>query len=84
MLQAYVISSALCDKYPIIFSLTIGYLCRQSDQAVLPVTSSDFKLYQHGENQILPKDYGFVFIAGKKYYKLFVTLVIIYVLNVQM
>nr|XP_049699927.1 uncharacterized protein LOC110375695 [Helicoverpa armigera] len=48
--------------------LTIGYLCRQSDQAVLPVQSSDFKMYQHGENQILPKDYGFTFEAGHQTY----------------
>lgn len=50
---------------PFRFSLTIGYLCRKSDQAVLPVESSDFHLYQHGEHQILPKDYGFTFEAGK-------------------
>ncbi|XP_075973431.1 uncharacterized protein LOC142974794 [Anticarsia gemmatalis] len=48
--------------------LTIGYLCRQSDQTVFPVESCDFKLYQHGENQIMPKDYGFVFSAGKETY----------------
>ncbi|KAL4712305.1 hypothetical protein ACJJTC_004067 [Scirpophaga incertulas] len=41
--------------------ITIGYYCRRSDQNVYPVDSSDFQLYQHGENQILPKDYGFVF-----------------------
>lgn len=46
------------------FSLTIGYLCRKADQSVVAVDSSDFHLYQHGENQILPKDYGFVFKAG--------------------
>ncbi|KAJ8728091.1 hypothetical protein PYW08_016476 [Mythimna loreyi] len=48
--------------------LTIGYLCRHSDQAVLPVQSSDFQLYQHGEHQILPKDYGFSFRAGYQSY----------------
>ncbi|CAB3224093.1 unnamed protein product [Arctia plantaginis] len=52
----------------ILSHLTIGYLCRQSDQAVLPVQTCDFLMYQHGENQILPKDYGFVFEAGNKSY----------------
>ncbi|CAH2037607.1 unnamed protein product, partial [Iphiclides podalirius] len=48
--------------------LTIGYMCIQEDQTVLPVDSSDFHLYQHGENQILPKDYGFVFNSGGQSY----------------
>ncbi|CAG5031566.1 unnamed protein product [Parnassius apollo] len=48
--------------------LTIGYVCRKIDKAVLSVDSSDFQLYQHGENQILPKDYGFVFKSGGQSY----------------
>ncbi|XP_072931552.1 uncharacterized protein [Epargyreus clarus] len=48
--------------------LTIGYFCRKSDQAVLPIDSSDFYLYQHGEHQILPKDYAFTFKAGGESY----------------
>ncbi|XP_050346456.1 uncharacterized protein LOC126770891 [Nymphalis io] len=48
--------------------LTIGYLCTKADQSVVPVYSSDFHLYQHGENQILPKDYGFQFKAGGQSY----------------
>lgn len=47
------------------FSLTIGYLCRKSDQAVLPVKGCDFQMWQHGENQILPNDYAFAFKAGE-------------------
>lgn len=35
---------------------------------MLPVDSCDFHLYQHAENEILPKDYGFVFKSGKKTY----------------
>ncbi|KAJ2945929.1 hypothetical protein O0L34_g4846 [Tuta absoluta] len=50
---------------PVILShITIGYYCRKSDQAVLPVKACDFQLWQHGENQTLPKDYGFTFKAG--------------------
>ncbi|XP_026725037.1 uncharacterized protein LOC113491987 [Trichoplusia ni] len=52
----------------ILSHLTIGYLCRQSDQAVLSVESSDFQLYQHGEHQVLPRDYAFSFKAGCQSY----------------
>ncbi|RVE44733.1 hypothetical protein evm_010637 [Chilo suppressalis] len=45
----------------ILSHLTIGYFCRHSDQTVHPIDSCDFHLYQHGEQQVLPKDYGFVF-----------------------
>ncbi|GBP33613.1 hypothetical protein EVAR_32111_1 [Eumeta japonica] len=48
--------------------LSIGYLCRNSDKKVLPIKSSNFLLYQHGENQIMPKDYGFTFTAGGQSY----------------
>ncbi|XP_068632007.1 uncharacterized protein [Battus philenor] len=48
--------------------LTIGYVCLKSSHTVLPVDSCDFQLYQHGENEVLPKDYGFVFGAGGKSY----------------
>ncbi|KPJ02800.1 hypothetical protein RR46_10003 [Papilio xuthus] len=48
--------------------LTIGYLCKKADQSVLPVDFCDFHLYQHAENEILPKDYGFVFKSGCKSY----------------
>ncbi|KAJ0177157.1 hypothetical protein K1T71_007166 [Dendrolimus kikuchii] len=54
---------------PVLLShLTIGYVCRASDQKVVPITYSDFKLYHHGENQILPRDYGFVFVADGNTY----------------
>lgn len=52
----------------ILSHLTIGYFCRKSDQAVFPVEWCDFQLYQHGEKQILPKDYGFMFKAGGDIY----------------
>ncbi|CAG9786217.1 unnamed protein product [Diatraea saccharalis] len=48
----------------ILSHLTIGYFCRRSDQTVFPIESCDFQLYQHGEHQVLPKDYGFVFKTG--------------------
>nr|XP_037872718.1 uncharacterized protein LOC101746561 isoform X2 [Bombyx mori] len=52
----------------ILSHLTIGYYCRKSDQAVFPVEWCDFQLYQHGEMQTLPKDYGFMFKAGGDIY----------------
>ncbi|XP_023952964.2 uncharacterized protein LOC112056717 [Bicyclus anynana] len=52
----------------ILSHLTIGYLCRKSDQTVVPVDHSDFHLYQHAEHQILPKHYGFIFEAGGQSY----------------
>ncbi|XP_045771647.1 uncharacterized protein LOC123871748 [Maniola jurtina] len=52
----------------ILSHLTIGYVCRKSDQTVAPVDYSDFRLYQHAENQILPKNYGFIFEAGGQSY----------------
>ncbi|CAD0199190.1 unnamed protein product [Chrysodeixis includens] len=52
----------------ILSHLTIGYLCRQSDQGVVAVESSDFQLYQHGEHQVLPRDYAFSFKAGSQTY----------------
>ncbi|XP_041978291.1 uncharacterized protein LOC121732474 [Aricia agestis] len=51
----------------ILSHLTIGYVCRK-DQTVCAVDSCDFQLYQHGEHQILPKDYGFTFEAGGESY----------------
>ncbi|XP_063533596.1 uncharacterized protein LOC134743893 [Cydia strobilella] len=58
-----------CVSQPVVIShLTIGYLCRKADQTIFPVKSTDFKLYQHGENGILPKDYGFSFKAGGERY----------------
>ncbi|CAH0719441.1 unnamed protein product, partial [Brenthis ino] len=55
--------------------LTIGYLCRKADQSVVAVDSSDYQLYQHAENRILPKDYGFTFKAGEKSYEVRVQLI---------
>ncbi|KAG6442384.1 hypothetical protein O3G_MSEX002301 [Manduca sexta] len=52
----------------ILSHLTIGYLCRHADQTVLPVKWCDYRLYHHGENKIMPKDYGFVFKAGNQEY----------------
>ncbi|XP_059045344.1 uncharacterized protein LOC131841114 [Achroia grisella] len=52
----------------VLSNLTIGYYCRDSDQKVFPIDSCDFQIYQHGEDQILPKDYGFVFEAGWQNY----------------
>ncbi|XP_045448625.1 uncharacterized protein LOC123657079 [Melitaea cinxia] len=52
----------------ILSHLTIGYLCKKVDESVVAVDSSDYQLYQHAENQILPKDYGFTFSAGGKSY----------------
>ncbi|XP_038211928.1 uncharacterized protein LOC119832336 [Zerene cesonia] len=52
----------------ILSHLTVGYFCRMSDQSVISVDSSNFQLYQHGENQQLPKDYGFIFEAGGESY----------------
>nr|XP_032521754.1 uncharacterized protein LOC116773432 [Danaus plexippus plexippus] len=45
--------------------LTIGYVCVKENQSVTAISGSDFKLYQHGENQVMPNDYGFVFQAGE-------------------
>ncbi|XP_028166050.1 uncharacterized protein LOC114356879 [Ostrinia furnacalis] len=50
----------------ILSHLTIGYVCRHSDGSVFPIQSCDFKLYQHGEGQVLPKDYGFLYKADGK------------------
>ncbi|XP_073945229.1 uncharacterized protein [Choristoneura fumiferana] len=52
----------------ILSHLTIGYVCRKADQTIYPVKSSDFLLYQHGEDEIMPKDYGFTFKAGGEVY----------------
>ncbi|XP_047529736.1 uncharacterized protein LOC125065921 [Vanessa atalanta] len=59
----------------ILSHLTIGYLCKKADQSVVAVDASDFHLYQHGENQILPKDYGFIFQAGGQSYAMRVMLI---------
>ncbi|XP_050673049.1 uncharacterized protein LOC126970948 isoform X1 [Leptidea sinapis] len=48
--------------------LTIGYYCRKIDQSVKAIDSSDFQLYQHGENGNPPKDYGFIFSIGHQSY----------------
>ncbi|KAL0841174.1 hypothetical protein ABMA28_014917 [Loxostege sticticalis] len=50
----------------ILSHLTIGYVCRNSDGSVFPIQSCDFQLYQHGEGQVLPKDYGFLYKADNK------------------
>ncbi|CAK1547134.1 unnamed protein product [Leptosia nina] len=47
----------------ILSHLTIGYYCRKADQSVTAIDACDFHLYQHGENQTLPNDYGFTFEA---------------------
>ncbi|KAM3964521.1 uncharacterized protein ACR2FA_001491 [Aphomia sociella] len=50
----------------VLSNLIIGYYCRESDQRVYPIDACDFQMYQHGEDQIMPKDYGFVFEAARQ------------------
>lgn len=48
-------------------SLDIGYVCSPEGKYE-PMKWTDFKLYQHGEDGVAPKDIAFQFRAGEKFY----------------
>lgn len=57
----------LVISMPICFSsLTVGYVVEKASKEMHPIRWCDFELYQHGESQPLPVDYGFSFKAGKR------------------
>lgn len=56
----------LIISMPICFScLTIGYVIKGDTKEIHPIQWSDFELYQQGESQPPPVDYGFSFKAGE-------------------
>ncbi|XP_045529038.1 uncharacterized protein LOC123717198 [Pieris brassicae] len=58
------IAAGSVSQPSILSHLTIGYYYSKANHSVTAIDSSDFQLYQHAENQIIPKDYGFSFEAG--------------------
>lgn len=50
---------------PICFSnITMGYVVEADTKKIHTVSWSDFELYQQGESEPMPVDYGFTFKAG--------------------
>lgn len=46
---------------PITFSrLSMGYVCTAEEKKIVPITWTDFELFQHGEGGLPPNDYAFL------------------------
>lgn len=45
--------------------LVIGFITKADEGVNVPISECDLQLFQHGEQGVTPKDYGFTFEAGK-------------------